>query len=145
MIAASLAYYALVWGLRSVSAAPVPDIDNQVLAALGNRTALRTEFAPSWATTSNVRGTSDIIWSCVVTLTLSVYTAVHLNVPRAGESELKKWSAKLKWVLVAIFAPEIILYTALQQWRAARSLIRELNSLRRSVKSGIKLTHVRLL
>jgi hypothetical protein len=141
MVLACYLWYHLALAAPLV-ATPIPDIDNQVLAALGNRTALTSELGPAWATTSNVRGTSDIIWSCLVTLTVTVYTAIHLNVPAPGESQSRRWLRKAKWVVIAIFGPEVVLYTAFQQWQMARLLVRELNYLRRSVKGGIKLTHV---
>jgi hypothetical protein len=62
-----------------------------------------------------------------LTLSLCVYTAIHLNIPTPGESAWKQTLRKAKWVLIGIFAPEVVLYTALQQWWSARSLLSQLN------------------
>jgi hypothetical protein len=94
-----------------------------------NTEALRTVFISSWMPPAKVRGTSDVLWSCVVTLSLCVYTAIHLNVPPADEGYFAFWRRKTKWVLLAIFAPEIVVYTAFQQWSEAKKTIRELNYL----------------
>ena len=90
----------------------------------------RNVYISSWMPTAKVRGTSDVLWSCVVTLTLCVYTAIHLNIPPAGEGHFAFWLRKTKWVMLAIFAPEIVIYTAFQQRLEARNTIRELNKLK---------------
>lgn len=40
---------------------------------------------------------------------------------------MKIWFRKLKWMLIALIAPEIVLYTAWAQFYSARSLCKELN------------------
>ncbi|PQE22158.1 hypothetical protein CJF31_00011267 [Rutstroemia sp. NJR-2017a BVV2] len=47
-----------------------------------NLTALRTLDAPPWVSASQFRGTMSILQSCILTLMASVYTAIHLNVPK---------------------------------------------------------------
>lgn len=91
-------------------------IEPLLSAAKGNRTTLHTEISPPWVSSSNTRGTSDILWSCIVTLTACVYSALHLNIPPANEGKLKFYWRKLKWVAIALFAPEIVLYCALTQF-----------------------------
>ncbi|KAK0515583.1 hypothetical protein JMJ35_001617 [Cladonia borealis] len=101
-----------------------------------NFTALRTEIAPSWVPDPENRGTWSLLYSCVFTLVLCVWTAIHLNVPSYHESQISQWSRKLKWVLLAIIAPEIGVYTAFEQYLQAKELIRELAEI--SVKRGRK-------
>ena len=91
-----------------------------------NFTALRTEIAPSWIPDPDNRGTWSLLYSCVFTLVLCVWTAIHLNVPSYRESHLSQWLRKLKWVLLAIIAPELGVYTAFEQYYQAKKLIREL-------------------
>ena len=96
-------------------------------AAAGNLTILNDEIATIWVSSPGVRGTSDILWSCVITLTACVYSAIHLNVPPNSEG---KWSLiwrKAQWVALTLFAPEIVLYCAYCQYSEARKLVHELN------------------
>ncbi|KAM5385658.1 hypothetical protein ACJZ2D_000857 [Fusarium nematophilum] len=85
------------------------------------------EFAPSWVSEPDTRGTFRLLYSCLFTLTLCVYTAIHLNVPRRHETGAQWFWRKLKWVVVAIFAPELVLYAAYVQWHVARGMCKALN------------------
>lgn len=97
-----------------------------------SKTNLESEIAPGWVyCTPNGRGTWDILWSCLITLTLCVWTALHLNVPDHNQSVLKQWLCKLKWLLLAIFFPEIVLYSAWDQYRDAGRLSADLNEIRK--------------
>lgn len=108
---------------------PIGPIEPLVSAAAGNRTILQTQISPPWVSSSGIRGTSDILWSCLVTLTACVYTAIHLNIPPAHEGKRQFFWRKSKWVALALFAPEIVLYCALTQLLEARKLVKELNKL----------------
>lgn len=100
-----------------------------VLAApTQNLTQLRTETAPSWVADADNRGTWNLLYSCVFTLALCVWTAIHLNVPAAGESRHRQLFRKAQWVIAAIFAPELAVYTAWQQWSWARQIRDELQA-----------------
>ena len=90
-----------------------------------NKTALGLIRAPPWVLPSEIRGTSSILWSCLVTLVACIYTALHLNVP----NKQGKWAqlfAKVNWVLSALLAPEVLIYIALNQFLEAQRLRREL-------------------
>ena len=112
------------------SSASADFISEELAAASGNISALRHDIAPAWVSSPQVRGTSDILSSCLVTLTACVYTAIHLNVPPLHETKLHFLWRKVKWVALALFAPEIVLYTAFKQFAEARVLVKELNQLR---------------
>ncbi|EMT62555.1 hypothetical protein FOC4_g10006175 [Fusarium odoratissimum] len=75
---------------------------------------LWSKLAPSWVGTPNVRGTFDILESCIFTLIACVFTALHLDViPNP------KWQRllfeKAKWVLLTIVIPEVSILTATNQ------------------------------
>jgi hypothetical protein len=75
-------------------------------------------------------GTMSIIQSCVLTLVACIYTALHLNVP----SKKGLWNnllVKIRWVLLALLAPEIVLYIAAVQFTQAVKLRDLLNELRK--------------
>ncbi|KAF8242583.1 hypothetical protein K440DRAFT_527539, partial [Wilcoxina mikolae CBS 423.85] len=73
------------------------------------------------------RGTFQILYSCTFTLALCVYTAIHLNVLPRHEGNLIYYRRKTKWVLIALIAPEVVLYTAACQWRLARKFCKQYN------------------
>ena len=99
-----------------------------------NFTALRTDIAPPWVPDPDNRGTWSLLYSCVFTLVLCVWTATHLNGPSYHESQLSQWLRKLKWVLLAIIAPEFCVYTACEQYLEAKTLIRLLAEI--SINNG---------
>ncbi|KAK4197964.1 hypothetical protein QBC40DRAFT_97140, partial [Triangularia verruculosa] len=68
------------------------------------------------------RGTFGILRSCVITLALCVYTAIHLNIPAAQDTAMTIWLRKAKWVTIAMFAPELVVYVAWCQRRDALEL-----------------------
>ncbi|KAI0506364.1 hypothetical protein F5B22DRAFT_623967 [Xylaria bambusicola] len=108
--------------LRRISAAPVTPLEADILAANWNITTLRTQLAPSWSTTSPIRSTAGILWTAVTTLSLCVYTVIHVNVPLRSETRWKFYRRKAWWVLAAILAPEYALWAAFEQWDSARLL-----------------------
>ncbi len=86
-----------------------------------NVTLANEETAPAWMPPAKVRGTVDILYSCLITLTLCVYTAVHINVSPRGVSQWWWYMQKSKWTALGIFAPEVVLFTAWDQfWKATR-------------------------
>jgi hypothetical protein len=62
------------------------------------------------------------MYSCAFALDISVYTAVHVN---CGTT---RWR-RAKWVVIALLAPEIVLFTAWVQWYAARNMVLKLNQI----------------
>jgi len=90
--------------------------------------SLRTVIAPSWVNSPRMRGTSNILWSCTVTLIACVYTALHLNVPSARGP----WATlvkKAQWVAGSLLAPELVLTMAVGQFRDAWELRKRLSKI----------------
>lgn len=83
-----------------------------------NMTALQTIDAPLWVSAPQFRGTMAILQSCILTLVACIYTAIHLNVP-VRVDWLSLLVTKARWVLIALFAPEIVLFSAASQFRDA--------------------------
>ncbi|KAK4224112.1 hypothetical protein QBC38DRAFT_26630 [Podospora fimiseda] len=92
-----------------------------------DRKALHETRAPSWVDAPNMRGTSSILYSCLLTLVACVYTALHLNIPEHS-SFPRILLTKAKWVVMALFSPEIVLWVAVDQFFQARNLARDLRS-----------------
>jgi hypothetical protein len=104
-------------------------INIALAAPVQNLTALNTVVAPSWVDDPAGRGTWNLLYSCVFTLTLCVWTSIHLNVPALGETTVVTWRRKWKWVVIALLAPEAVVFAAFQQWLAAFVFLKELNRL----------------
>lgn len=121
-----MAYYGLA---NLPSALASKQFTDSTYIPTNNHTALNKEIAPAWMPSAQTRGTADLLYSCILTLTLCVYTALHLNVPALGEAKWKQHLRKAKWAVVGIFAPEVILFTALSQHLSARMLCAELRGI----------------
>jgi hypothetical protein len=61
-----------------------------------------------WQSEPTFRGTYAILSSCVVTIILCVWTAVHLNVPAHKESLAAQQVRKFGWVILGLIAPEMV-------------------------------------
>jgi hypothetical protein len=62
----------------------------------------------TWHPEPDTRGTWSILSSCIITLGLAVWTAVHLNIPGHETSSFAKFWRKVQWVLLGLFAPELV-------------------------------------
>lgn len=76
----------------------------------------------SWWPSPRERGTWGLLYSCTFTLLLCVYTALHLNIPPPDHGKVRLLLTKAQWILIGLLAPEIVLWTALDQWRQARAV-----------------------
>ncbi|KAI1173811.1 hypothetical protein F4777DRAFT_556378 [Nemania sp. FL0916] len=109
----------------------VTPLEAKILAADANITVLRTELAPPWATTSPVRSTANILWSSALTLSLAVYTVIHVNIPPQDESKWRFYRRKAVWVTITVLLPEAAVGMAWQQLYRAYKLRSELQDLAR--------------
>ncbi|KAL9582927.1 MAG: hypothetical protein Q9212_003011 [Teloschistes hypoglaucus] len=95
-----------------------------------NLTALRTDFAPPFVREPDGRGTWSLLYSCLFTLAICVWTAYHPNVKSSSTSPLGKLRLKLKWIFLTILVPELGVLTAFKQNRKVNSLVAVLSRLR---------------
>ena len=72
------------------------------------------------------RGTWTILSTCIITLTLCVYTSLHLNVPAHKDSAASTFFMKAKYVVFGLLAPELIVFNAWRQRTVASSLVARL-------------------
>ena len=114
------------------------DISGQLAAANGNLTALKTQIAHGVAAGPAYRGTLDIVWSCLLTILACIYNAIHLNVPPRNKGKWKLLLRKVKWATMALFAPEIVLYTATTQFLDAYNVKKEVNAMRGQIRGENK-------
>lgn len=85
-----------------------------------------------WVNDPDGRGTFTIASSCVLTLSLCVYTAIHLNVRPYRKTELQSWIETTKWVVFGILAPELVVFVAWRQYVSAMALDRIVRGLQES-------------
>lgn len=69
--------------------------------------ALGQDTGPSWHPEPTYRGTADILSTCLITLGLSVWSSLRLNIP-AHDRASKQWRNKVPWLLLGLFAPELV-------------------------------------
>lgn len=76
----------------------------------------------------NVRGTLDILWSCLGVLLLCTWSIQHLAIPlqcrpRSMRQRVNKFfvelGIKLRWMLVTLIAPELLCGVAAEEWLTA--------------------------
>ncbi|KAL9600255.1 MAG: hypothetical protein Q9219_003299 [cf. Caloplaca sp. 3 TL-2023] len=126
MTSSNLRLLALVINLllkdSSVFAAPIPNDTNAepVLSLLSDRSSL-----VGFVGDTNQRGTYSLVISCLLTLVLCVWSALHLNVPHPDDTIWYRFWVNARWILTGVYAPELVVFTAWRQWSSARILGRK--------------------
>ena len=91
-----------------------------------------------WVSQPDTRGTLDIVWSCASTIFVCAWVMLHLNVPAQKDSQIVRFTRKVKWFIVTLVQPEMILMFAFGQWSSARRSCREMKEIG---LAGWTLTH----
>lgn len=91
----------------------------------GNDTANATS---AWVPEPNGRGTWSLLSTCIITISLCVWSAVHLNVPEYQKTHVQYWR-KGKWLLLGLFAPELVAFVAWQQRKEALRLCQDVRAI----------------
>jgi hypothetical protein len=125
--AISKAFYLLWLAYQTTHSSLLPRLPSGIPVLLGNITFLNEETAPAWVPPPKARRTLNILNTCIITLTLYVYTAVHINVPPPGAGKWWRYLHLGKWTVLGIFPPEVVLYTAWDQFWEATQLQKALN------------------
>jgi hypothetical protein len=76
----------------------------------------------------NCRTVWNIIWSCLVTIFGCTWVAVHPNIPNGEEKWFVAGLRRLKLMVIAVIAPEMVILRALRQWLTARKLAKKYKS-----------------
>ena len=78
--------------------------------SLFSRTSSTVSGAATWHPDPDFRGTWGIVSTCLATLIICVWKAVHIDIPLRQT----RWNSvdKLGWLVVGILAPDLLLYTA---------------------------------
>ena len=75
-----------------------------------------------WVSDPNYRSTMSIITSCIVTMGLCVWSALHLNIPSGRDGLIRIWLRNIKWMFVGVFGPELVVFAAWRQYVSARTM-----------------------
>ncbi|KDQ50585.1 hypothetical protein JAAARDRAFT_580275 [Jaapia argillacea MUCL 33604] len=77
------------------------------------------EVSPSCTTLSQCRTFESIVYSCVATLAACTWVSVHPNIPGPEASSFLIFLFRLKYMIMALIAPELLLTWAIRQWIVA--------------------------
>lgn len=83
-----------------------------------------------WVEDPNGRGTFGLVVSCLSTLLLCVYSAMHLNLPMYKESSARYIWRYFKWALIGILGPELVVWMAWRQYISAHTLRNEIRGMK---------------
>ena len=78
-----------------------------------------------WRPEPEGRGTWSILWSCLATIFICTWSALHLDVPKRHG----RWYLlfrKLRWMLIAAAAPELTLARSAENFFEARDFLKDL-------------------
>ncbi|KAH7459869.1 hypothetical protein FOMA001_g19865 [Fusarium oxysporum f. sp. matthiolae] len=120
--------------MRELNTSVITDPWN--ISVVSNDTnSLQTLLAPAWVSSPHVRGSMDILQSCILTLVACIYTALHLDVPKKTTWHYLLLE-KVKWVTITLFAPEISVYMAAVQLKKALDLKSALRKIQKQKQSS---------
>ena len=78
-----------------------------------------------WVAEPDGRGTWSVVWSCLATIFICIWSALHLDVPERHGFWFSS-CRKVRYMLVAVLAPEFFLVTAFENYFTARVLLKDL-------------------
>ncbi|KAI6400659.1 hypothetical protein MCOR23_004718 [Pyricularia oryzae] len=73
-----------------------------------------------WVKEPALRGTWKVVWTCLATTFLCIWTLLCLNIPAPTDTWFVLFRRRLLWMILAILGPEIVLTYAAGQWSRAR-------------------------
>jgi hypothetical protein len=124
-----------------------------LLRALPNTGAAPTAAPPNatsdeeylaWQSQPNVRGTWDILVNCILTMSLCIWTALHLNLPVSEDYKgehlvVRLWQnyilRQVRWVIMGLFAPELVVYMAWTQRKRVAEMNRQVQAAQEEVSA----------
>lgn len=88
-----------------------------------------TARVTTWVEQPNYRGTFDILWTSLVTIGISTYTVLCLNLPAPNDTYLRLVGRRLLWMMLGIMGPEFVLTYAAGQWSRAKWSVKAFHKL----------------
>ena len=87
------------------------------------------DIAHGWVSQPDGRGTFDIIQNCLASILICSWSTLFLNLPGQGNRRLGFAKNKSRWMIFAIFFPEVITGVAAEQWRSASQSVEDFAAL----------------
>lgn len=100
----------------------VPRVNSQNTPSDSNAIA---DALVGWVAGPDTRGTSTLVWSCVITIFTCTWAVLHLNVPHLKDTPRHVLTRKIKWMVINVLFPELILSKAVCDLRLALDELRE--------------------
>jgi hypothetical protein len=85
----------------------------------------RDEKPVLWVAEPNFRGTFGIFSLCFSTLLISVWSAVHMDIPTHRPSMYRSFVNSVLWMAAALFCPELLLFIAFNQRSNAMIVLKQ--------------------
>ena len=92
----------------------------------------------TWQPEPTMRGTFGVLLTCLVTISLCIWTAIHLNIS-THKGGLGQTLRKIKWLAIGLLAPELVLFTAWYQYIKAKQtaeMLTEYTKQRKDLEHG---------
>lgn len=94
---------------------------------LGANSNNPVQFIDDSAQSSNsTRSVVGIVWSCITTIFVCTWVAIHPNIPSEDETDWAIYRRRARILIVALIAPEYIILWAANQFRSARHAVTKL-------------------
>lgn len=74
----------------------------------------------AWHPDPTFRGTWGIIATCLSTLLISVWSAIHVDIPT--DYRQRSVFSKVRWLVIGLFIPDFLLFVTLNQFCNALEL-----------------------
>ncbi|KAH6897620.1 hypothetical protein BKA70DRAFT_752266 [Coprinopsis sp. MPI-PUGE-AT-0042] len=88
---------------------------------------------------TNYRSTTDIVWSCIVTIFACTWLSVHPNVSGTDTAWKRRMMHRISLMLWGIAAPEFLVIFAYRQWKGSRDITRAIHQLVKEDKLDLPL------
>ncbi|KAF2159257.1 hypothetical protein M409DRAFT_30263 [Zasmidium cellare ATCC 36951] len=82
-----------------------------------------TTQATGWTPSPNVRGTFDIIWTCLQTIALCAWTSICVNLPSQYDGSSEIMRDKFNFLLLNLLSPDLVFLLAYLQLESARASV----------------------
>jgi hypothetical protein len=81
-----------------------------------------------WNPEPEGRGTIGLVWSCLATIFICVWSAIHQDLPGEDESNFKRMRRQARYAGVGLFAPEWLAFVAMGELEDAIKLKRRVST-----------------
>src|ERR1700740_3843817 len=79
-----------------------------------------------WIAEPSGRGTASLLYTCLITIFLCVWSAMHIPIPERNKSKTENCVYKVKMAVLAIIAPEAVFLLAIESYFWVREALDEL-------------------